>query len=46
MVYEIVFPEGILAAKKYGKITFNHYTCDRCDFKILIDERFDPSMIK
>ena len=32
---EIEFPPGSLASDRIGKIKFNHFTCDRCNFKIL-----------
>lgn len=31
----VTFPQGILASNRVGAITFYHYTCDRCDYKIL-----------
>jgi len=34
-VAEVIFPKGILASDNIGEIKFYHYTCDRCEYKIL-----------
>jgi hypothetical protein len=44
-VNEIKFPSGILASNKYGEQIFYHYTCDRCDFKILVQDEKDLESI-
>jgi len=41
VVREIIFPAGLLCAEKYGEQRFYHYTCDRCGFKILVQDESD-----
>lgn len=41
LVSEITFPEGVLCTEKYGKQIFYHYTCDKCNFKILVQDPDD-----
>jgi len=36
--YSVVFPKGILSADKVGNIRLEHYTCDRCEFKMLTNK--------
>ena len=40
-VSKITFPKGILAGDNQGEQRFYHYTCDRCDFKILVQNEED-----
>lgn len=36
--FQVVVPKGTLSANRVGDISFFHYTCDRCDFKVLTTE--------
>lgn len=41
----IRFPSGFLSAVKYGDIDLNHFTCDRCDYKLLTNKFVFPKKI-
>ena len=41
IIREIIIPAGVLCAEQYGEQKFYHYTCDRCGFKILVQDESD-----